>query len=90
LNHICCSLSGFSPIILQLGIIHELSEGMKGCSTAFIAVAVAGIALSVAASSGMEMDDAPEVHGWILQWKCRFAVIEVGMSWIAGSAGSPS
>lgn len=48
---------------MQLGIIHELSERMKGCSTAFIAVAVAGIALSVAASSGMEMDDAPEVRG---------------------------
>ena len=47
LNHICRSLSGPSPIILQLGIIHELSEGMKSCSTAFIAVAVAGIALSV-------------------------------------------
>jgi hypothetical protein len=46
---------------LQLDIIHELSEGMKGCSTAFIAVAAAGIALSVAASSGMEVEDAPEV-----------------------------
>jgi hypothetical protein len=57
-----------SPIfaMLQLGIIHELSEGMKGCSTAFIAVAVAGIALSVAASNGMEMDDAPEVRNWVL------------------------
>lgn len=45
----------------QLEIIHELSEGMKGCSTAFTAVAAAGIALSVAASSGMELENAPEV-----------------------------
>lgn len=45
----------------QLDIIHELSEGMKGCSTAFIAVAVAGIALTLAASTGMEVEDTPEV-----------------------------
>lgn len=44
-----------------MDIIHELSEGMKGCSTAFIAVAVAGIALTLAASTGMEVEDAPEV-----------------------------
>lgn len=52
---LCCCLP-------QLGIIHELAEGMKGCSTAFVAVAVAGIALTVAASTGMEMEDAPEVR----------------------------
>lgn len=46
---------------MQKDIIHELSESMKGCSTAFVAVAVAGIALTVAASSGMPMEDAPEV-----------------------------
>ncbi|WIA31349.1 hypothetical protein OEZ86_002250 [Tetradesmus obliquus] len=45
----------------QLEIIHELAEGMKGCSTAFVAVALAGIALTVAASSGLPMEDAPEV-----------------------------
>jgi hypothetical protein len=47
---------------MQLEIIHELSEGMKGCSTAFVAVAVAGIALTVAASTGLPMEDAPEVR----------------------------
>jgi hypothetical protein len=47
---------------LQLEIIHELAEGMKGCSTAFVAVALAGIALTVAASSGLPMEDAPEVR----------------------------
>jgi hypothetical protein len=60
-----------------LDIIHELSEGMKGCSTAFVAVAVAGIALSVAASSGMEMDDAPEVRALERGWfnTCRHACL---------------
>jgi hypothetical protein len=48
--------------LLQLEIIHELAEGMKGCSTAFVAVALAGIALTVAASSGLPMEDAPEVR----------------------------
>jgi hypothetical protein len=47
---------------VQLEIIHELSEGMKGCSNAFVAVALAGIALTVAASSGLPMEDAPEVR----------------------------
>ncbi|KAF6252187.1 hypothetical protein COO60DRAFT_546764 [Scenedesmus sp. NREL 46B-D3] len=45
----------------QLEIVHELTEGMQGCSTAFVAVALAGIALTVAASAGMPMEDAPEV-----------------------------
>lgn len=47
----------------QVGIIHELAEAMSGCSTAFVAVAVAGIGLTLAAGTGMEMDDAPEVSG---------------------------
>lgn len=52
-----------SPLsCMQLEIIHELAEGMKGCSTAFVAVALAGIALTVAASSGLPMEDAPEVR----------------------------
>lgn len=46
---------------LQKEIIHELYENMKGCSTAFVAVAAAGIGLSVAASYGVPMEDAPEV-----------------------------
>jgi hypothetical protein len=49
-------------LCLQKHIIHELTENMQGCSTAFVAVAVAGIALSLAAESGVSMDDAPEVR----------------------------
>ncbi|KAF8057765.1 Nek1 [Scenedesmus sp. PABB004] len=45
----------------QLSTIHELAEAMRGCSTAFVGVAGAGIALTLAASAGMEMDEAPEV-----------------------------
>ncbi len=41
----------------------ELHEEMDNCSTAFVFVALAGIALSLAASHGMEVDDAPEVRG---------------------------
>lgn len=46
---------------MQLHIIHELQDNMRGCSTAFVAVAAAGIALSVAASSGVTLEEAPEV-----------------------------
>jgi len=43
---------------LQKHIIHELTENMKGCSTAFVAVALAGIALTIAAETGVQMEDA--------------------------------
>jgi hypothetical protein len=42
-------------------IVHELQESMVNCSTAFIFVSLMGIALSIAASHGLEVEDAPEV-----------------------------
>ena len=42
-------------------IIHELQEQMVNCSTAFVFVSIMGIALSIAASHGLEVEDAPEV-----------------------------
>jgi hypothetical protein len=47
--------------LLQLKIVHELQESMMSCSNAFVGVAVMGIALSVAAAHGLEVEDAPEV-----------------------------